>query len=68
MCVTRGKEATAVFNSDRAAKATAGLKPQIVNAADGESEGEGGFGLTWLRSGSVWAGTGFGNHNSSVMV
>lgn len=43
MCVTRGKAATAVFNSDQAAKATAGLKPQMENTAVEES----GLGLVW---------------------
>lgn len=43
VCVTRGKAATAVFNSDQATKATAGLKPQIENTAVGESEGD----LVW---------------------
>lgn len=43
VCDTRGKAATAVFNSDQAAKATAGPKPQIQNSS---GEGSGG-GLIW---------------------
>lgn len=66
VCVLpEAKAATAVFNSDQAAKATAGPKPQIQKSAGGGSEG----GLAWPRS--VWFSLSrhtFQTQKSSVMV
>lgn len=59
MRVPRGKATTAVSNSDRAAKATAGLKPQIQNSASVGVGGEVWSGLD--KSGLVWADTKFKN-------